>query len=62
MTQQSFIRLRQVLEIIQASKSFVYNGMKNGTFPQNFKIGTRASAWRKSDIEAWMAEQSKEVA
>lgn len=62
MTQETLIRLKQVLEMTKASKSFIYNGMKKGTFPQNFKIGARASAWKMSQVIKWMDEQAKEVA
>ncbi len=62
MTQEIFIRLEQLLKIVPVSKSFIFNGIKAGTFPANFKIGSRASAWKKSDIDKWMQEQTKEVA
>ena len=62
MTQETFIRLEQLLKIVPVSKSWIFNGMKAGTFPQNFKIGARASVWTKSSIDKWMAKQAKEAA
>lgn len=62
MTQETFIRLEQLLKIVPVSKSWIFKSIKEGNFPANFKIGARASVWKQSDIDKWMSEQSKEVA
>lgn len=48
----SFLRLRQVLEIIPVSKSTWWAGVREGRFPKPIKLTERTSAWLRSDIEA----------
>lgn len=47
---EGFVRLEKVLEVIPVSKSTWFRGIQAGTFPQSFKLGARASAWRVEDI------------
>jgi len=54
--QQELYRKPLVLQITGLSHSTLYYLMKNGTFPSQVKIGQRAVAWRKSDIDAWLAQ------
>ena len=50
LTEDSFLRLPQVLERIPISKSAWWQGCKEGRFPKPIKLGPRTSAWRSSDI------------
>ncbi len=43
-------RLKQVLSILQISRSAWYSGIKTGRFPAPIKLGARTSAWRARDI------------
>lgn len=52
------LRLPQVLEIIPVSRATWYAGVKAGLYPLQVKIGQRAVAWRRSDIEALAASFS----
>jgi len=61
-TQETFIRLEQLLKIVPVSKSWIFSSIKAGKFPPNFKIGDRCSVWTKSSVDKWMAEKAKEVA
>lgn len=36
------------------SRSTIYAGMANGTFPQAVKLGPRAVGWREADISNWL--------
>ena len=49
------LRLHQVLAIFPVSKSTWYAGQKAGKYPRSVKLSTRASGWRRSDIEALCA-------
>ncbi len=49
--QQGYLRLPQVLAIIPVGKSTWWNGVKSGRFPASIKLGTRTTAWRKTDIQ-----------
>lgn len=50
-TAESFLRLQQVLEIIPVSRATWYDGVKTGRYPASVKIGRRAVAWKRSDID-----------
>jgi predicted DNA-binding transcriptional regulator AlpA len=52
LSENSLLRLAQVLEIFPVSRSAWLAGCKNGRYPQPVKLGPRARAWRASDIAA----------
>jgi len=54
------IRLDGVLNIIPYSKSTIYDFMPRSLFPQSFKIGMRAIAWKESDVLALAKALSEE--
>ena len=54
--EQKLYRKPFVLQITGLSHSTLYYLMKKGTFPKQVKIGVRAVAWRKLDIDAWLAQ------
>lgn len=56
-TPESFLRIRQVCARCGMSRSSVYAAIKSGTFPRPVKIGARSSAWRSSEVEAWIAHR-----
>jgi prophage regulatory protein len=35
----------------------IYDGQKNGTFPQSVPLGKRTVAWVESEIETWIARR-----
>lgn len=51
-TNDSFLRLVDVLKVIPVSRATWYAGVKSGRYPTPFKLGLRAVGWLKSDIEA----------
>ena len=40
------------------SVASVWRGVAAGSFPQPIKLGPRTTAWRVSDVRAWMAAQA----
>jgi len=48
-----FYRRRDVERLTGLPKSTLYARMSNGDFPKPFKIGSRAVAWRGSDLAMW---------
>lgn len=50
----AFLRLKHVVSLTGVSRSTVYKWVAQGTFPKPLKLGERASAWRLSEVEAWM--------
>lgn len=58
----SFLRLPEVLNIIPVSRATWYAGIKAGRYPAPVKLGPRAAAWRRSDIEKLVASISASTA
>jgi prophage regulatory protein len=52
--QMQLLRRKQVEQITGLSRSSIYAMMSDGTFPKQRKIGRRAVAWLKDDIDAWV--------
>jgi prophage regulatory protein len=59
MTQESLLRLKQILgdpksgtpPIVPLGKSAWWAGIAAGRYPQPVRLGSRAVAWRRSDID-----------
>lgn len=49
----TLIRLPQVQAIVPYSRSTIYSLIATGDFPAPVKLGPRASAWVKVEVEAW---------
>ncbi|AVP57105.1 helix-turn-helix transcriptional regulator [Pulveribacter suum] len=49
-TDETLLRLPQVLARFPVSRSGWYQGVKAGKYPQPVRIGERAVAWKASDI------------
>jgi prophage regulatory protein len=52
-----FLGRDQVLELVPVGKSTLYLMMAAGEFPKPKKLGGRAAAWSKAEVEAWIAEK-----
>ncbi|MAC71199.1 MAG: AlpA family transcriptional regulator [Gammaproteobacteria bacterium] len=48
-----FLRLQQVREITQLSRSSIYRLMSSGEFPKQIPITSRQVVWVKAHIEDW---------
>ena len=56
--EQELIRLATVIAITGLSRSTIYDLMSKDLFPKKLKLGnTKSSAWVKSEIYQWNAEQ-----
>jgi len=49
------MRLPDVMRETALCRSSIYAAISEGRFPSPVRIGRRAVAWRKEDIEAWKA-------
>ena len=48
-----FLRLRAVIRVTGLSRSTLYRLIADEQFPRPVRLGPRAVAWRRTDIEAW---------
>lgn len=55
-TEERFLRLPQVLEIIPISKSGWWKGCKEGRYPKPIKLGARTTVWKASEIQELVAK------
>jgi prophage regulatory protein len=55
MEPDTFLRLPEVQRRTGLRRAHLYKLARAGVFPRPLKIGARASAWRASEIEMWIA-------
>lgn len=48
-----FLRIRAVIRVTGLSRSTLYRLIADESFPRPVRLGPRAVAWRRSDIDAW---------
>ncbi len=53
----ALLRLPQVQQRIPLSKTEIYKRIKRGEFPKQVRLSFKVSAWKESEIEAWISEQ-----
>ena len=51
---RTLIRINDVLRLVAISRSHLYAMVKCGEFPPPLKLSTRSSAWKLSEVEAWV--------
>jgi prophage regulatory protein len=51
---KSVLRFPGVQKLVSLSRSSIYFGIANGTFPAPIKLGARAVGWLESDIQDWL--------
>jgi len=54
------LRLPEVKEQCGISRSAIYQGMKEGTFPRAIPLGTRMVGWSESEINDWIENKLKQ--
>ncbi|MFY3327260.1 helix-turn-helix transcriptional regulator [Vibrio fluvialis] len=59
------IRLKEVMAMTGLSRSYVYQLIGKGYFPQSISLGARAVAWVQSEVQQWIdsrVEQARQRA
>lgn len=62
MNQTTLLRRPDVEEITGLSKSGLYKLIGEGRFPAPRRVGSRAVAWRRDDVDAWITSRPPTVA
>ncbi|MBW6523282.1 AlpA family phage regulatory protein [Sphingomonas sp. RHCKR47] len=52
------LRIEAVMARTGLGKSSIYGQSAAGKFPRQIPLGGRASGWRESDVDAWIADPS----
>ena len=55
--QPRFLRLAEVLEMTGMGKTFIYDRMKEGSFPKQIQLGSRSVVWNEQEVITWMEDQ-----
>lgn len=48
------LRLPDVMFLTGLGKTSIYNRCKEGSFPAAVDLGSRAVAWRETEVQAWI--------
>lgn len=54
---QTFFRLKQVKALTGLSRSWIYEAIRRGDFPQPVSIGARAVAWTAASVAEWQSQR-----
>ncbi|MDR8399522.1 AlpA family transcriptional regulator [Paraburkholderia sp. USG1] len=52
------MRMKDVVKKIGLCRATIYSMISRGEFPRPIRIGERATGWRESELEAWLANRS----
>jgi prophage regulatory protein len=61
MNDERLIRLPQVESLTGLKRAHIYGLARRGQFPKPLKIGARASAFRQSQVLAWIQDRIREA-
>lgn len=56
-TQQRYLRLPEVRQIVPLSPASIWRKTRNGSFPPAIKISERVTVWSAEAISSWLAEK-----
>ena len=54
------LRKRELLQDIPIGESTLYDEISRENFPRPIKVGRRASAWIKSEVDTWLAQKTSQ--
>ncbi|KIF52720.1 AlpA family transcriptional regulator [Vibrio owensii] len=49
-----FLKLKEVIEKTELSRSAIYRKMSEGAFPKSVNLGARAVVWVESEVDEWI--------
>ncbi|WP_081700030.1 AlpA family phage regulatory protein [Rhodanobacter sp. OR87] len=50
-------RIYEVVAIVKVGRSTIYSWMKQGKFPKQLRLGSRAVGWSSKAVFQWLAER-----
>ncbi len=58
----ALLRLPQVLARVPVGRSTLWLWVRDGRFPKPIKLGPMTTAWRASDVAAWLEAAGRDAA
>jgi predicted DNA-binding transcriptional regulator AlpA len=55
----TLMRVPAITERLGVSRSYFWAGVKTGKFPPGIKLSSRITVWKRSDIDALIAQLGK---
>ncbi len=55
----SLVRLREVVQLTGLSRSSIYRAEAAQRFPARIRVSPRVTAWRRDELEQWIAERPR---
>ena len=55
-----FIKIQEVVARTTLSRATIYKSIKEGTFPQQYKLSPLRSAWLENEINKWIEDRVSE--
>lgn len=59
MTEESILRLPEVLKRTGLCRTSLYTQRATGDFPRAIRLGPRAVGWMRSEVDAWIAQRAE---
>ena len=56
-----FLRMPAIVRLTGLGRSTIYRLMAESKFPRSVRLGDRAVAWRRSDVDRWSEERPSVV-
>ena len=56
-TPNAIMRRPEVVRMLGISRGTLYRWMSTGNFPRPIRLGPASIAWRRSDIDEWLASR-----
>lgn len=53
-TVAEYLRMKDLIMYLTLSQSSIWRGVRAGTFPKPVKLSDAVTAWKTSDVRAWM--------
>jgi prophage regulatory protein len=53
-----YIRFKELRKLVPLGRTTIWKMMKEGRFPQSYRIGKAATAWLVSEVEEWIKEHA----
>lgn len=51
------LTFKQLRALLGLSRTFIWRLQRRGEFPAHVKVGRRRIAWRRADVEQWIASR-----
>ncbi len=55
----TLLSIEMICQRTTAARSTIYSWVRKGVFPGPVRVGPRRVAWRKTDVDEWIASRPK---